>query len=356
MRGGVPTSARAPSDTVTVGAVSRDDAGWDRFVRAQVGWTHFHLLGWRRVVEDVFGHECLSLVARDAAGTVEGVLPLVRVRSHLFGHYLVSMPFVNYGGPLGSTRAVQALTAAACARARADGADLLELRSRVPLPLDLPVSHRKITVVLDLPSGDADPLWQALGSKVRSQVKRPRKEGVKVRFGPDEVGSFYEVFARHMRDLGTPVLPRRFFTTLLEVFPDDVRVACAYLRGQPVACGFGFRWDDEIEITWASSLLEHKRIAPNMLVYWDFMERCVAERVRVFNFGRCTPGGGTHRFKRQWSDARDEVLHWYHEGVGRRASTPSPDDGAYTWGPRIWRRLPLPLATALGPHIVRNIP
>jgi len=347
-------SARAPIDTVTVSAVGRDDHAWDPFVRAQDGWTHCHLLGWRRVLEDVFGHECLSLVARDQTGAVEGVLPLVRVRSLLFGHYLVSMPFVNYGGPLGSGRAVRALAAEALARA--DGADLVELRSRAPLPLDLPVSHRKITVVLDLPLGDADTLWSGLGAKVRSQVKRPRKEGVDVRFGPDQLRPFYTVLARHMRDLGTPVLPRRFFTAVLDTFPGDVRLACGYLRGQPVACGLGFRWNDEFEMTWASSLREHNRLAPNMLVYWSFMERCVEEGVGLFNFGRCTPGGGTHRFKRQWGGARDQVLHWYHDGAGKRAATPSPDEGAYAWGPRVWRRLPVSLATALGPHIVRNIP
>jgi len=289
-------------------------------------------------------------------GAIEGVLPLVRVRSLLFGHYLVSMPFVNYGGPLGTPRALRALAAEAVGRARADGADLLELRNRGPLPLDLPVSHRKVTVVLDLPEGDADPLWQGLGAKVRSQVKRPRKEGVEVQFGSEQVDPFYAVFARHMRDLGTPALPRRFFTALLDAFPGDVRIGCAYLRGRPVACGFGFQWNTEFEMTWASSLREYSRLAPNMLVYWSFMERCVAEGVRLFNFGRCTPGGGTHRFKQQWNGTRDERLHWYHDARGERATTPSPDDRGYAWGPRVWRRLPVALTTLLGSHIVRNIP
>src|SRR5258708_7303526 len=75
---------------------------WDEFVRSQGGWTHFHLIGWRTVIGRVFGHECVYLVARDVTSErIAAVLPLVRVRSLLFGHYLVSMPFLNYGGPLG---------------------------------------------------------------------------------------------------------------------------------------------------------------------------------------------------------------------------------------------------------------
>jgi FemAB-related protein (PEP-CTERM system-associated) len=332
-----------------------DAAEWDALVRRSPGWTHFHLLGWCEVMERAFGHECIPLAARDAAGALDGVLPLVRVKSPLFGHFLVSVPFLNYGGPLGSAAAVTTLAEHAIEMARNEGVKLLELRSRAPLPLPLPASHRKITVLLDLPGGDPAPLWDALKSKVRSQIRRPRKEGVTVRFGVDQLDPFYRVFARHMRDLGTPVQSRALFAVIAETFPDDVTFGCAYLAGEPVAAGCGFRWEDEFEITWASALREYNAIAPNMLLYWCFIERCVGEGVRTFNFGRCTPGGGTHRFKQQWG-SRDEPLWWYQFPGTPGAATPSPEAGAYAWGPRLWKRLPLPLANLIGPRVVRYIP
>lgn len=326
---------------------------WDAFARGQTGFTHFHLYGWKDVIRRSFGHECLYLAARDPGGRLTGVLPLVRVRSALFGHYLVSMPFLNYGGPLGEAEAVRALAAEAVVRADAGGAKLLELRSRVPLPLDLPVSHRKITVVLDLP-GNGEALMKSFPAKLRSQVRRPAKEGVTVRFGPDQVSPFFEVFSRHMRDLGTPTLPRRFFEEIAGTFGESAWFGCAWLEERPVACGAGFVWGNEFEMTWASSLIQYNRIAPNMLLYFSFMERAMDAGLGVFNFGRCTPDGGTHRFKRQWG-SRDEPLHWYQHARGI-AATPSPDDGAWSWGPRIWKKLPLPVATAIGPRIVRYIP
>ena len=79
-------------------------ASWNGFVRSQVGWTHFHLYEWKHAIERVFGHECVCLTQLSADNDIEGVLPLVRVKSRLFGHFLVSMPFVNYGGPLGSSK------------------------------------------------------------------------------------------------------------------------------------------------------------------------------------------------------------------------------------------------------------
>jgi len=340
--------------TLRVAELADQPAEWDAFVRAQPGWTAFHLAAWKPLIERVFGHQCLYLEARDEAGALRGVLPLVRVRSLLFGHYLVSMPFVNYGGPLGSDEAIRALVAHAAGLASNSGVKLLELRSRSELPLELLVSHRKITVVLDLP-GAVGELRQSLGAKLRSQIKRPEKEGVTVRFGADQVEPFFQVFARHMRDLGTPTQPLRLFREIAATFGEDAWFGCAYLDGKPIAGGAGFRWGGEFEMTWASSLREFNRVAPNMLLYWAFMERAVNKRLTLFNFGRCTPSEGTHQFKKQWG-SRDEQLWWCQQSSTPEAKTPSPDDSAYAWGPRVWRRLPVPVATALGPRLVRNIP
>lgn len=327
---------------------------WDSFAVRQKGYTHFHRFSWRSVMERVFGHECVYLAARQADGTLAGVLPLVRVRSRVFGHYLVSMPFVNYGGPIGSDAAILALADEAVTIAQRDRVKLLEMRSRIPLDIKLPASHRKITVVLDLPR-TPEMLLARFDAKLRSQIRRPQKEGITVVFGPTQVEPFFSIFARHMRDLGTPTQSLAFFREIANQFPDDCWFGCAYLAGTPVAGGCGFRFDGEFEMTWASSLRRYNREAPNMLIYWACMERAIAEGLTRFNFGRCTPGTGTHRFKMQWG-GREEPLWWYDLATSAGATTPSPTDGVFRWGPRIWRRLPASITTTFGPSIVRYLP
>jgi FemAB-related protein (PEP-CTERM system-associated) len=228
------------------------------------------------------------------------------------------------------------------------------MRSNIPLRIGLPVSHRKITVVLDLP-GNPAALLKGFGAKLRSQIRRPQKEGVTVVFGREQVEPFFAVFSRHMRDLGTPTQSLNFFQQIADEFPEDCWFATAYLAGKPVAAGCGFRFDAEFEMTWASSLREYNRESPNMLLYWAFMERAIGDGVRRFNFGRCTPGSGTHRFKMQWG-GREQPLWWYRRAASDRVITPSPKDGPFRWGPHIWRRLPASIATAFGPSIVRYIP
>ena len=253
-----------------------------------------------------------------------------------------------------ATDAVQrSLADAAVARARADGVKLLELRSRGALPLDLPVSHRKITVVLDLPAGQSRAALQVVRGKLRSQIRRPQKEGVIVRFGAGSGHALLRGLRPHMRDLGTPTQPRRLFETIAEVFPDawfGLRLPRRPPGGRGCRVSLGWRVRDDLGVF----AVRVQQACTNMLLYWSFMERAIAEGVTLFNFGRCSPVEGP--IASSGSGARAMSSCWYQYAPRGEAATPSPDDGAYAWGPRIWRRLPLPVATALGPWIVRSIP
>jgi serine/alanine adding enzyme len=330
------------------------EAEWDGFVTACDGWTHMHLIGWRQVISDVFGHDCYYLVAL-VEGEIRGVLPLVTIRSPVFGRFLVSMPFLNYGGPLGAPDAIRQLVAAAVELADKMNIDLLELRSRGRLDIPLPDSARKITVTMPLVPNDPDALWGRFSSKFRNKLKRSTRDGVEVRFGPDQIDAFYSVFRHHMRDLGTPTLPRRLFEAVAERFGESSWFGCAYLEDRPIAGGCALSWGDEVEMTWSAARREFSHLRPNGHLYWSFMERACSEGYSTFNFGRCTPGSGTHTFKRSWAGADDEPLHWYFRSDDRSA-TPTPDDPSFSWGPRLWKRLPVPLASALGPQIIKYIP
>lgn len=327
---------------------------WDAIAADAPDSSFCHLSAWREVMTDVLGHEWISYVALGPEGTWDGILPLVRVKSRLFGHYLVSLPFLNGGGPVGTPEAVHALTEAAVAEARHSGADLLELRGRTPLGDGVRTTDRKITVELELPP-TPEQLQKGFSSKLRSQIRRPLKENCEVRFGPGQVEPFYDVFSRNMRALGTPVLPARFFERIAALMPAQVVFGVVYHRDGPVAAGCGFLWRGEFEMTWASSLKSASRYAPNMLLYASFMEHVIAHGGHRFDFGRCTPGSGTHAFKRQWGGI-DRPLPWGQWSPGAVTAPPSPDRPVFQLASAVWRRLPLVVTDHLGPTIARQLP
>ena len=342
--------------SLTVESFEGSPEEWDALLAGFEGATFCHRYGWRSVMEDALGHETYWMAARHPGGTTAALLPVVRVRSRLFGDYLVSMPFLNYGGAVGSEEGRRALTEWGRSEAARLGVDLLELRGRTPLAgTDLTDSFRKITVVKDLPDSREE-LWErGLKAKVRSQVRRPMKEGMEADFGEHLLEDFYRVFSSTMRDLGTPVLPRSFFESILTAFPDTVVLAVVRMNGESLAGGLGLAWRGEFEITWAGASRKHSRLAPNMLLYWSLMEESVRRGMSVFNFGRCSPGSGTHRFKRQWG-TRDEPLPWLQWSPGGVPSTPSPDSPKYRAATAVWSRLPVTVTNVVGPPLSRLLP
>jgi serine/alanine adding enzyme len=355
---GTPPGSSSPQKARPLHAIPFDgsDEEWDSMVEGMEGSTFCHLGAWRRIMTEVLGHEVHYRVATDENGRTVGLLPMVRVRSRLFGHYLLSMPFLSYGGPLGTLEARAFLGQHAVKEAARLGVDLLELRSRVPVPGGLKTSHRKLTVLLDLPESPAV-LWEGhLKAKVRSQIRRPMKEGMETRTGPDQLEAFYWVFAQNMRDLGTPVLPRKFFRAIRECFPDQVLFCVVEWEGIPVAAGCGFLWGGEFEVTWAGSLRRHSRMAPNMLLYWALIEEVMGRGARTFNFGRCSPDSGTHRFKRQWG-GEDHPLPWAQWSPKEVAATPNPESGRMVrMATAVWKKLPVGVANWVGPILSRSLP
>lgn len=336
---------------------SVDAARWDSYANGSPASSLYHLYGWKQVIEATFGHRTIYLAAVADTSRVVGILPLAELKSRLFGRMFVSLPFFNYGGVCANDDSIRdALLNAAIDLARNGRAAFLEVRAEEDWNCDLPRKTSKVSMRLELPES-ADALWAALGSKLRNQIQKPRKEGMTAVVGREDLlEDFYQVFAVNMRDLGTPVYPLSFFRNILRQFPDRTWIATVYKDALPVAAGFlaGFR--DRLEIPWASSLKAYNRLSPNMLLYWTCVEFACGKGYTVFDFGRSTVGEGTYRFKQQWG-ARPHQLYWYYwlRNAGPIPQV-NPTNPKYRAAIAMWQRMPLGVTRWLGPKIVKYIP
>src|SRR4030067_1391664 len=66
----------------------------------------YHNSHWGIVIEKSFGHKYYCLVCEEKNGFVQGILPLVHMKSRLFGNNVVSLPYFNYGGVRSEERRV----------------------------------------------------------------------------------------------------------------------------------------------------------------------------------------------------------------------------------------------------------
>lgn len=339
------------------GVYEGDGRDWDAYVRSNVESTNYHLFGWKAVIERSFGHKAYYLAARGRDGGITGVLPLVYMRSFLFGRFIVSLPFFNYGGLLSDDGpSADALLDSARGILDMVGGEYLELRHLREHGADLRTKRHKVTMILDLQK-DADAQWKGFDPKLRNQVRKAQKGGLSVNSGGLELlDGFYDVFANNMRDLGTPVYGKGFFQNVLGAFPGTAAILSVSLGEKVIASGLATWYRDTLEVPWASSLREYRHTCANNLLYWEAIRFAIEKGLRMFDFGRSTPGEGTFKFKEQWG-ARPVGLCWqYRVGEGRDLPELNPKNPKYGLAIKIWKRLPLSVTRIIGPRVVRNVP
>ena len=329
---------------------------WDEFVMATSRNLSYHLWVWREIIQETFGHQPFYLAAIDN-GEFCGVLPLVFIRSLIFGNSLVSVPFFSYGGVLAtSDEAREALLERAGALAGELGAGHIELRQGEECPMSWTGISPRVTMELHLPS-TADEFWKGLSSGMRNKVRQGQKAGYRIEWGGENlVRSFYEVFATNMRNLGTPVYPISFFANQLSRAGDKITILMLWDDDKPIAGSFLTAHGETLELPWSASLPESRKKYSQVTMYWLFVQRAIEQGFKRIDLGRCVKGSGTYEFKRHWK-AVERPLHWYY-WLKDGASLPNlrPDNPKFKMATNIWKRLPLAIANGLGPHVVRALP
>jgi len=339
-------------------AQEEDQQAWDAYVRHHPKGLAYHQFAWKLAVGKAYRLQACYLLAQEH-GSVTGVLPLILFSVPFFKKQYVSLPFCDVGGILADNSVVaDHLAEYAIALARRDRIAKIEIRSEWDsgnneVPAGEP---QKVRMVLDLPS-DSDALLAGLKAKLRSQVKKPMRDGLYYRLGGLELLSdFYAVFVRNMRDLGSPVHSRRWIQAVVQYYDQQARIVVVYTsEGQPAAAGVMLLHPAAVSNPWASSLRSCKHLNPNMLLYWAMLSFAADNGFPCFDFGRSTRDGGTYKFKQQWG-AREVPLQWTELLRAQVIPAQASSSRLREVVEKVWKKLPLNLTASLGPYVRRHIP
>ncbi len=327
---------------------------WDAFVAAMPGGTFFHRAAWARVIETAFGHRCHYVFA-EQDGAITGVLPLAHVRTRLFGNTLVSTPFCVYGGPLAADHeAAAALEAHADALREKLGASAVEMRDRQPVGGDWLVRPDLYVTFRKSIAGDDDSNMKAIPRKQRAMVRKGIQNGLVAQCNND-VAVLHRVYAESVRNLGTPVFARRYFSILQQAFADCSDVVTVIDAEQPIAAVMNFYFRDEVLPYYGGGTVQARQRAGNDFMYWEVMRRAAARGCRLFDFGRSKQGTGAFAFKQNWGFEPEPLHYRYHLAPGAAIPDHNPLNPKYRLFIAAWKRLPLSVANLLGPPIVRGL-
>lgn len=346
--------------------IRRADTGdrerWDAYVDKHRAASPYHFYAWKVAVEQAYGHRTYYLMAAEN-GRLAGVLPLVHIKPPLGKGVLCGLPFCDVGNCLGDSEAVTGdLLRQAIELGRQLGVGHLEIRGDSPDQFfadgQIPVSvaSRKVRMILQLPA-TADALWLGFKSKLRSQVLKAEKNGLSFSFDNGAVDAFYSVLSQNMRDLGSPVHSRLWLRKVIEEYGTKAKVGLVFNGRQCVGAGLLLHAGKCVSMPWASTLRRYNKLNPNMYLYWRLLKYACEAGLEQFDFGRSSPGGGTYTFKAQWG-AQPKELKWYRLPLSaprRELGNEARGIPAGELAAKCWRRLPLPLANAIGPMVRRFI-
>ncbi|WP_328595694.1 FemAB family XrtA/PEP-CTERM system-associated protein [Rugamonas aquatica] len=332
---------------------THDHARWDAFVQRCPSATFFHRAGWQQVIENVLGHPTWYLYA-ESAGQIQAVLPLAQVNSRLFGNTLCSLPFCVYGGIAAlEDGAAAELDLAAQQLAHRLRVDHLEYRHRQSIHADW--LHKDLYATFRKPlHADHDQNLLAIPRKQRAMVRKGMAAGLDSVID-NEADRFYDNYAASVHRLGTPVFSRRYFRALQQAFGDDCEILSVQQNGKAICSVMSFHFRDEILPYYGGGGDAARALAGNDFMYWEVMRRAVERGRRLFDFGRSKYGTGAFAFKKNWGFAPQPLHYDYQLHRGKKLADVQPLNPRLQLLIRAWRLLPLPVANALGPHIVRQL-
>ncbi len=269
------------------------------------------------------GGRAVAWLAEDA-GRAVALVPGVEARGGPVSRFM-SMPDGCYGGIFCDAEAAgerpriaRALLEALVARGYA-WTHLYDFYGSVPAAPRFTVLPRATTVV-EIP----DAAWQPPDSKLRSQIRKAEKEGIRVeRFDWDSHhAAFLRLVRLAERHHGRPLrYPPAFFEALARLAAADDRVHWLWCArdGQAAASHIYFVEHGALQAWQTYFDRAFSFLKPNQYIRFALCRRFAGQGIRRLNLG-CTPAGATGlaRYKARWGGRPFLYNAYLHKaGLGR---------------------------------------
>lgn len=323
---------------------------------AEHGGSLFHRPAWLRGVAAGTGQRAAGLVA-ERMGALTGWLPLTEVRSALFGKALVSSGFGVGGGILaGSDDAARALADGARGSAARGGFSGIELRGG-PVPEGWDSWSDKHCGFERALAADDEAELLAIPRKARAEVRKGLSfsHRVTVGRGQGDLAAHYACYSASVRNLGTPVFPKRLFAAMLEAFPGASDILTVWQGERPLASVLSFYHNGAVLPFWGGGVFEARAARANEVMYYELMLHARRQGMTRFDFGRSKTASGPFAFKKNWGFEPQPLTYAAWTAPGAPARNIDPTDASYSRKIALWKKLPLPIANTLGPWIARGL-
>jgi len=321
--------------------------------------SYIGLDSWMNFIHDVYGHPVHRFAVLEN-GRPLGALSLLEVKHPVFGHYLATAPFGNYGGFVYENHAVRDLLLDEARRlAKEIKADYVSLRfdNTAPLPADGWIEHPVYsTYLIDL-AATPDDLLKRFSSDHRNHVRKSQKKGHAIRFGRlDLLDDAYEALARSMHELGSPYHSKTYLRKMAEYLGDTLEFAVTYDEKGNLSGAGVFIYQDKIIFNLHANVLRFARHTyTGEFLYWSVIEHAMQKGCATFDLGRSLNGSGNDAFKSKWAPEKKSLAYWFWLAPGQELPSLNQKNPRFQLAIATWKRLPAFIIRLLGPNIISGL-
>ncbi|MGE0179280.1 MAG: GNAT family N-acetyltransferase, partial [Sphingomonas sp.] len=205
--------------------------------------------------------------------------------------------------------------------------------------------------------GDAETLLGSIARRQRAEVKKALDFALETSAGNDarHRRAHFSVYAESVRNLGTPVFPKRLFDAALDALGDEADIIVAWKDGRPLASLLTLYFNGTCQPYWGGGTFEARRWRANDLIYYDVMRRAIERGCIRADFGRSKIGSGPWNRKRIWGFEETPLRYAVRTADGTPPREVNPLNPKYRLKIAAWQRMPLWAANRIGPLIARGL-
>ena len=353
-------------------ASDNDTDEWNEFVENTSLGSLYHMWEWGETLSSICGYRRYYLSAVQQERMV-GILPLIHVKSILFGNRLISLPFCEYGGPLvvsdggaqEKKRVMKALVNDANKLARTLGVGYVEMRKPVTEDAEEIMNahgytrlRRYVTFRLDL-TKDPDGLWANMHKSTRKAIRKALRNEVTTEKVEEEaqLRAFYMLYLRDMKRHGSPPHEYALFKKLFDSFQEDsrMRVLLAKYRGHFIGGRIVF-CDGRTVFCWNSvSDVKYRNLNPGNLLLWETIEWGLKNSYQFLEMGRTRKGTTVYDYKKGWGGQEVSLNEYIYFIDSNQRELPDPAQTTYRCLAGVWSWVPIGLAEKIGPKVLSGI-
>jgi len=301
---------------IVINKVSEDS--WREFLERTPGAMIYHTPEWKRVLEKSFGYKPYYIFVVDDTGQIRGFLPLMLIRSKLFGNRLSSLPLSHRCGYIGNpTFLREAFNSAVKLYNEKLGNGALEIRESSEGYFKEACNFS--TYILEL-SNDLDEVWKKLDKgSVRWAIKKAAKLGVNVEISnnsKEDIKLFYELNCETKKRKGVPCHPLRFFKSLFRYASQYSQLYLAKINDDTIGGGVMLLFRDTVVYGYGAAKDSMLRYHPYHAFLWKAIEDSINSGFRYFDFGRAhRQNTGLIQFKKRWGTKEIPLIYSYYPSI-----------------------------------------